>query len=83
VDHEAAAVELCRRVLVCYLERQAKIYASVGQLAERDVCLLMAHQIRTSQSDLMHHLRQAVAAARRGEADPSATPPRRLPPGRR
>jgi len=84
MDRHDAAVELCRRVLAGYFDRQAKLYQSRGQVAQRDVCLLMGAQIRSGSPEHLHHLAQAVRAAQRGD-DPGALnlDPRSLPPGRK
>jgi hypothetical protein len=84
MDRDEVVVELCRRVLAGYYDRQAKVYQSRGQLTERDVCLLMGAQIRSGSPEHLHHLAQAVRAAQRGDDRAALNLDQRaLPPGRK
>lgn len=64
-DQEKAAIELTRRVMVCYLERQAKIWLSQGDTVRCDVCVGLAYRLRCSSDRELRHLRMAVLEASR------------------
>jgi hypothetical protein len=62
-DQQKAAMELSRRVMVCYLERQAAIWASQGDTVRCDVCVGLAYRLRCGSDRELRHLRMAVLQA--------------------
>jgi hypothetical protein len=70
-DQKKAAIELSRRVIVCFLERHGQVWFSAGDLHMGDLCLSLAYRVRSGSDLEMHHVQHAVEAAARGEGDPS------------
>jgi len=59
-------MELCRRVLVVFLERHGKIWYGAGDVARADVCIGLAYRLKSGGDVELHHLRMALQEAGRG-----------------
>ncbi len=64
-EREDAAMELCRRVLVCFLERHGRIWLGAGDVVRHDVCVGLAYRLRSGSELELHHLRHALAEVSR------------------
>jgi hypothetical protein len=66
-DQEAAALELCRRVLVTFLERHGQVWMGAGDVVRSDVCIGLAYRLKSGSELELHHLRMALVEARRDD----------------